>query len=303
VLLLLPDFDIASAHTVAEACDLLHRHGGDASVIAGGTDLLVKMKYKRTLPRYLVNVKGIPDLDQIQADGNQSLRIGALATMQSIKDSPIIARELPLLHQAAGKMGTLHIRNMGTLGGNLANASPSAECAPALLTHDASVRCVGPGGERLAPIQEFFVGPGKTILHHDELLIEICVPKLPAHAAGVYLKHSLRSMEVAIASAAVVAYVDDSGCVDTRIALGAVAPTPFRARKAEAAINGRQLRGARGNGELFEEVARAAAEESTPIDDIRGSAAQRTELVALLVKNGLEQAVGRAMEMRGRSRR
>ena len=291
MLLGLPEFDVLRANTVAEACSLLSKYGDEARVLAGGTDLLVKMKYKGTLPRYLINVKRIPDLDHIRYEEPAGLRIGALTTIQTIKDSSVIARKLPLLSQAAGKVGTLQIRNLGTIGGNLANASPAAEFAPVLLTLGASVKCAGPGGERLIAMDDFFLGPGKTSLRGNEMLTEIIVPNLPPHAAGVYLKHSLRGMDVAIVSAAVVIHLDGEVCQDAKIALGAVAPTPFRARKAEAILNGRTLRGAEDDNELFDEVARVAAGESVPIDDLRAYTTYRKKVAENLTRQGLEQAI------------
>jgi carbon-monoxide dehydrogenase medium subunit len=298
VLLSLSDFDLVSANTVAEACSLLQRYGAEARIFAGGTDLLVKMKHKRLAPRVLINIKAIPGLDQIRYDASDGLVIGALATIQSIKDSPVIGQEFPLLAQAAAKMGTLHIRNLGTLGGNLANASPSAEFAPALLTLGATLQCVGPQGSRSIAVENFFVGPGKSALRADELLTEVHVSKLPSTAAGVYLKHSLRRMDVAIASTAVVVDLDGETLRDARIALGAVGPTPFRARAAEAAMKGQEIAAAKARGELFDKVARLASEESLPIGDIRADAAYRRRIVGMIVLQAIEQAVALARSQR-----
>jgi CO/xanthine dehydrogenase FAD-binding subunit len=191
-------------------------------------------------------------------------------------------------------LGTPQIRNLGTLGGNLANASPSAEFAPPLLILEASVRCVGPRGERLVPMNEFFVGPGKSVLSQGELITEVHVPNSPLRAQGIYLKHSLRMMDVSMAAAAALVLLDGDVCREVRIALGAVAPTPFRARKAEAALRGKRLSGDSNNRELLEEVGRIAADESHPIDDLRGYASYRRKVVAMLVRQGLEQAIARA---------
>jgi len=294
MLLGLPEFDVLRANTIAEACALLSKYGDEARVLAGGTDLLVKMKNKGTLPRYLINVKRIPDLDQIRYEGTAGLRIGALTTIQAIKDSSVIAHKFSMLSQSAGKVGTLQIRNLGTIGGNLANASPAAEFAPVLLTLGASVNCAGPEGERVIAMDEFFLGPGKTTLRGNEMLTEIVVPNLPAHSAGVYLKHSLRGMDVAIVSAAVVIHLDGEVCRDAKIALGAVAPTPFRTRKAEALLNGRRLLGGDSDNELFDEVARVAASESVPIDDLRAYTTYRKKVAETLSRQGLEQAIALA---------
>ena len=294
VLLGLPEFELVSSDTVEQTCALLSKFGEDTSAFAGGTDLFTKMKHRRMIPRRLINIKRIPNLDRIRHDERDGLRIGALTTIQAIEASSVIGKKFPSLKQAAGVLGTTQIRNVGTIGGNLGNASPSAEFAPPLLTLDASVRCVGRGGERLIPLQEFFVAPGKTTLRQDELLTEVHVPNPPAGAQGIYLKHSLRKMDVAIASAAVLIVLEGDVCLDIRIALGAVGPTPFRAKKAEETIRGERLGGERVESELLEEVARVAAEESFPIDDFRGYAGYRRKLVRMLVGKGLERVMARA---------
>jgi carbon-monoxide dehydrogenase medium subunit len=293
VLLGLPEFELYAAGTVDEACDLLSRHGAEAAVLAGGTDLLTKMKLRRTVPRRLINIKAIPDLDQIRHDERDGLRIGALTAIQAIEGSTLIGKKFPAMKQAAAVLGTTQIRNVGTLGGNLVNASPSAEFAPPLLTLGASVRCVRRGGERLVPLEEFFVAPGKTVLQQDELLTEVLVPNAPAGAQSIYLKHSLRKMDVAIASAAVLIIFDGEVCKDVRIALGAVGPIPFRAKKAEEMLKGKKLGGGSAEIELLEEVAQTAAGESFPIDDFRGHATYRRKLVAMLVGKGLERIIAR----------
>ena len=293
MLLGLPEFELFSTETVDETCSLLSRYGAEAMVLAGGTDLLTKMKLRRMVPRRLINIKGIANLDQIRHDERDGLRIGALTTIQAIEASSVIGKKFSALKQAASVLGTTQIRNVGTIGGNLGNASPSAEFAPPLLTLGASVRCVGRGGERLVPLEEFFVAPGKTVLQQDELLTEVHVPNVPAGAQGIYLKHSLRKMDVAIASAAVLIVLDGDVCLDIRIALGAVGPIPFRAKKAEETIRGERLPGEPVESELLEEVARVASAESFPIDDFRGYAGYRRKLVGMLVAKGLERVIAR----------
>ena len=294
MLLQLPQFDIVSARTLEEAGSLLAAYGPDARVLAGGTDLLVKMKYKKLLPPYLVNIKGVPGLNSIRYESGTALSIGALATVQSIKDSPLVGKRFPALAEAAGKLGTAQIRNLATLGGNLSNASPSAEFGPVLLTLEASVRCVAPGAERTIALREFFLAPGKSALRHGEIVTEVEVPNSPDRAQAVYLKHSLRPMDVAMAAAAVLVVLEGDTCRDVRIALGAVAPVPFRAARAEATMRGKTLDAAAGENELLDEVARVAAGESTPIDDFRGYATYRRQVVAMLVRDGLEQVIARA---------
>lgn len=294
MLLGLPDFEVYSAGTIEEACALLNRYGEQARLFAGGTDLFVKMKHRREIPRYLINIKKIPGLDRIRYERGDGLRLGALATIQAIADSEIVAKRYPVLGQAARMLGTTQIRNLGTIGGNLANASPSAEFAPGLLALDATVRCAGSSGERTLALEEFFLAPGKCALRADEMITEVHAPDLPESARGTYLKHSLRKMDVAMAGAAVMVFLEGEQCRDVRIALGAVAPVPFRARGAEKILRGRRLAGDESENDLLDEVARAAADESRPIDDIRGYARYRKEIVARMIRRGLEHLIAMA---------
>ena len=294
MLLGLPEFDYHTADSVGEACALLARYDGNARLLAGGTDLLILMKHRKAVPRHLVNIKRIPDLDRIRYDADNGLRIGALATAQAIMKSKVIKERFASLGQAAAKLGTSQIRNLGTIGGNLGNASPSAEFAPPLLTLGATVTCEGLAGERSIAMDEFFVSPGKSSLGHDELLTEVCVPDPPAGAEGIYLKHSLRRMDVSMAAAAVLVSLDGDVCREVRIALGAVAPTPFRALKAEAAIRGKTLDGGKAEDDFLEEVGRIASDECSPIDDIRAHAEHRRRAIATLVAHGLGEVIARA---------
>jgi carbon-monoxide dehydrogenase medium subunit len=302
VLLGLPEFEMFFPRSVEETSSMLAKHGEDAQLVAGGTDLFVKMKQRRLVPSVLINIKRISGLDQIRWDAADGLHIGPLTTIQAIRDSAPVAERFPVLSEAAGVLGTAQVRNLGTIGGNLGNASPSAEFAPPLLILDASVRCLGRRGERVVPLDGFFVGPGKSALEADEVITDIQVPNPPAcQGAGrpdraqlVYLKHSLRRMDVAMAAAAVMVLLDGDVCRDVRIALGAVAPTVFRARAAEQTLIGKRLTGDSRESELLEEAAQVAVGEARPIDDIRGYASYRRKVVAMLVRHGLEHVIARA---------
>ena len=294
MLLGLPEFEMFFPRSVEETCALLSKHGQHAQVVAGGTDLFVKMKQRRLVPSVLINIKRISGLDQIRYDASEGLHIGPLTTIQAIRESALIAKQFPVLSEAAGVLGTEQVRNLGTLGGNLGNASPSAEFAPPLLILGASVRCLGRRGERVVPLDGFFVGPGKSALEADEVITDIQVPNPAERAQLVYLKHSLRRMDVAMAAAAVMVLLDGDICRDVRIALGAVAPTVFRARGAEQALIGKRLNGDSRESELLEEAAQVAVGEARPIDDIRGYASYRRKVVAMLVRHGLEHVIARA---------
>ncbi len=285
----LPEFEMFFPKSVEETCALLSRYGRDAQVVAGGTDLFVKMKLRRFLPSVLVNIKRIAGLDRIEWDEKRGLTVGPLATIQAISESGVVAEHFPVLKESAGVLGTEQIRNLGTLAGNLANASPSAEFAPPLLVLGASVRCVGPRGERDILLERFFVGPGKTALDPDEIITEVRVPNPAAGARLVYLKHSLRKMDVAMASAAIYLIADGDMCRDVRIALGAVAPTPFRAVRTERLLKGKPLSDA-----LLDEAAQTAAAETLPIDDVRSYASYRQKVIAMMVRHGLEDLIAQA---------
>jgi carbon-monoxide dehydrogenase medium subunit len=285
----LPKFDYFAPKTIEEACSLLSNYRDEARVIAGGTDLLAKMKHRRLLPAYLISIKNIPDLDYIRYDEEGVLRIGALTALESIKSSAVIRRRFGILSQAAGLIGSVAIRNQGTIGGNLCNAAPSAETAPALIALGAKAKIAGLSGERMIALEDFFTGPGMTVLQTDEILTELQISNLPPRSGGVYLKHSLRKMDIALVGVGVIVTLDGESCADIKIALGAVAPTPIRARKAESVIKEQVP-----DEGLMEKAAQIASAESHPIDDIRSRAEYRQQVVGILTKQGIEQAIKQA---------
>jgi carbon-monoxide dehydrogenase medium subunit len=283
--MLLPKFEYFAPKTMEEACSLLAEYKGEARVLAGGTDLLVQMKNREVIPRYLINIKDIPNLDYIRYDDKEGLRIGALTPIEALKTSILIRRRFGILSQAAAVLGTVQIRNRGTIAGNLCNASPAAETAPALITLAAKARIVGVAGERAVALEDFFVGPGQTVLQAGEILTEIQVPNLPPRSGGAYLKHSIKRMDIAIVGVGVVITLNGEVCNDIKIALGAVASTPIRAKKAEEIIRGQGL-----DSELMERAAQIASEESRPIDDIHSYAQYRKQMVKVLAKEAMKQA-------------
>jgi len=272
--------------TLEEACFLLTQHGEKAYPLAGGTDLLVKMKHRRIVPRYVVNLKAISGMDYITYDEDNGLRIGALATIQSLKNSIVVKRYCKILAEAAGVESSVQIRNVATLGGNIANASPAADAPLALITLGASVVLTRAGGQREVPLEIFFIGPGESVLQSGEIISEIRVPPLRARTGGAYLKHAVRRTDIAIVSVAVVVRLGEDACDDAKIALGSVAPTAFRAKRAEQLLTGKRI-----TDELAGEAARAAMEESRPIDDIRGHAEYRAKTILSITKQAIMQAV------------
>jgi carbon-monoxide dehydrogenase medium subunit len=283
----LPSFDYYQPSTIEEALSLMEKLDGGVSLLAGGTDLLVAMKDGRLRHRTLVDIKHISNLGAIRPEDG-GLCLGAAVNTRTIAQSSLVKERFPLLSQALAVLGSMQIGNRATIGGNLANASPAADSAPALLTLEASVKLVGRQGERLVPLENFFSGPGKTVLER-ELLTEIHVPSAPDQGRGVFYKLGPRGApeDICIVSVAVFAVPDASKRIwtDVRIALGAVAPTPIRARNAEKALLGQLI-----EGRAVEDAARLAAEkDARPISDIRGSASYRRAMVKILVARALEQ--------------
>lgn len=279
------------ATTVDEAVALLKKHQGKCKLLAGGTDLLVEIKEKRRQPpEFLLNIGLIPGLDKVEHRDGQGLAIGALAKLSQVENSPVARKNYPLLSQAAKTIGSRQIRNLATAAGNICNASPAADLAAPLLVLEASLKIRGTKGERVIKLEEFFRGPGETVLAQDEMVTEILVPPSPAGARGVYMKQSpRRAMDIAVVGVAVLAGLDQKKNILStyRIGLGAVASTPLRARRAEAVLLGKAPQ-----EELILEAARVAQEEARPIDDIRGSAEYRKEIVKVLVKRATRQALG-----------
>ncbi|MFQ6014253.1 MAG: FAD binding domain-containing protein [Anaerolineae bacterium] len=276
------DFDYCAPTTIEEAIAALVEYDGQAKVLAGGTDLLVQMKHGQKSPRCLVNIKRIPGLRDISYDPEDGLRLGALVTLNEVIRSPLLQQHYPVLPQTAATMAGVQIRNLGTVGGNLCNAAPSADMAPSLIGLGAQVKLVGPGGEQIVPLEDFFTGPGTTVLQRGEIMTEIRVPAPPPGTAAVYLKHTpRRAMDIAVVGVAVVGRI-----VNPKITLGAVAPTPMRARRAEAVLREEVI-----TEELLEEAARIASEECKPIDDVRSSAWYRREMVRVLTRRAVWQLV------------
>ena len=289
------EFAYFAPATLDEALDLLAEHGREARVLAGGTDLLLRLKAGQWQPRCVVNIKRIPGLDEISFDPAGGLRLGTLTTAAELARSEIVRAHYAALAQGAGLMASVQIRNLATVGGNLCNAAPSADLAPPLIALGASALIVGPGGQRHMPLDEFFIGPGQTALEPGELLTAVIAPPPAPGSAAVYLKNSPRqAMDIAVVgvavamtrlrSAAPAGSPDPAKCGDARIVLGAVAPTPLRARQAEALLQGQEI-----TPERIEEAARAAAQEARPIDDVRASAWYRQRMVEVLTRRGLTQ--------------
>jgi len=275
-----PRFEYVKPEQLDEVLNLLDHHAnGSCRMYAGGTDLIRMMKLRLiSSPQVLIDLKGMKDLDYIAYDTAGGLRIGPLATIHSVAGSEAVRRHFSCLAMAAGSIASTQIQNRGTIAGNICNAVPSADSAPALLCLNSELLCVSKAGERRVKIEDFFAGPSETVLKHDELLREIQVPPLPTGSRGAYIKLSTRSrMDLAVVGVAAVLSTENGVFKDVRIGLGAVAPTPVRARKAEKMLEGEKV-----SDDVIAEAAKAAAEESKPISDHRASAEYRRMMVEVV---------------------
>ena len=285
-------FEYLEPRSLRQAVSLLERNGDQARIVAGSTDFLVRWRQRTWQPKYVVNIGHLPGLGRISFSARNGLRLGALVTIQTLESHPVIRQRYPALAAAAATFAGVQIRNLATVGGNVSNASPAGDTLPALLAFETQCQIVGPEGERSIPLDQFFTGPGATVLERGEILTELRLPP-PARGTGsLYIKHSPRgAMDIATLGVASVVSLENRGlvCRDARIAMGAVAPTPLRAYSAEDLLRGQTI---------SPELLRAAAEEaqrcSTPIDDIRGTAAHRRAIVGVLVARTLERAISMA---------
>lgn len=278
-------FEYYAPETLEEAVEIMARYEEGVYPVAGGTDLIPKMRYGQIRPKVVVNLKRIPGLATIEPQANNSLKIGALATLTQVSRSSLVRERYPMVAQIAGKMASVPVRNLATVGGNLCNAAPSADLAPPLIALGAEALIFGPDGERRVLLEDFFTGPGTTVLQRGELLTAVLIPPPDPHARATYIKHAHReALDIAIVGVAVLVRFAPDGqtCRDARIVLGAVAPTPIRAREAEALLQGTPL-----TEERIAEAGRLAAEAARPIDDVRGSAWYRREMVAVLTRRAL----------------
>jgi carbon-monoxide dehydrogenase medium subunit len=308
-------FDYLKPKTIDEALSLLNQYGKKATLIAGGTDVIVMIKQKTMSPDVLISLRGIPGLDQTQYDG--SLRIGPMVTHRAIEKSRLIRKEFSALSDAADVLGSVQIRNVATIGGNICTAAPSADTAAPLLVLGAQVKIRSLKGERTVPIEAFFKGPGETVLNEGELVTELIIPKPLPNTGSAYWKHQRRlALELPILGVSALLSLDKSKvscsdmlcttspistilhtmeqdeliCKEVRIALGVAAPTPMRAMKAENLLRGKKI-----SDELLEEVAETASKEAQPRDTLRAEAWYRRDMIRVLVKRMAMKSIERVI--------
>ncbi len=280
-------FELHQPETAQEAIALLAQHGTRASLLAGGTDLLVEIKEGIRAPEVVVDAKHIPGLRELSVSTTEGLRFGALVTVREIEMSAPVREQFHGLWQAVRELGSIQVRNRATVAGNVCRASPSADTLPPLIADGARVTMLGAGGERTVLLEEFFTGPGKTVLKPGEIVTGFHVPAPSPGTGKFYIKHGRRkAMELATVGVAVNLTMAAGKCSAIRIALGAVAPTPIRARNAEAL-----LASTTPDATSIAACAAAAASESSPISNIRGSAAYRRRMVEELTHRAIVAAM------------
>lgn len=281
----IPKIEYHRATELGEALKLLSQHKENCKIIAGGTDLIPAARRRRTLlpeHMHIVDISSIEGLDYIIKDGDM-IRIGAITRVSEIEMSTVIKGNALILAKAASQMGSLQVRNLGTIGGNLCNASPAADTAPPLLVLNAKVKVRSINKQRLVPLQEFFMGPGKTTLTPEEILTEVQIPLIKPTGNSYFIKFGRRNaFTLSIVSVATLVKVENGVFDDIRIALGSVAPTPIRASKAEEHLIGHKV-----NEQVIDDGVNVVANEVKPISDVRASAEYRRDMAYVLTKRAI----------------
>jgi len=290
--MLLTTFEYLKPNSLGEALDVLDElKDRKIHVLAGGTDLIPWLRARTKEAEYLVDLEGA-GLNQIVFDRDQA-RIGALVTFATLSQHSEIGRKLPAIAEAAGKVGAVQTRTLATIGGNVCSAVPSLDAAPALLVLDAQFRLQAKGKERLVAAEQFFLGPRRTVLQPGEIMTEIIVPVQDDFRASFLRLGRRKALTLSIVNCAAGVAVQGGGEIaKVRIALGAVAPTPIRAYKAERLLHGHRI-----TPELLAEAAAMAATETSPISDMRASADYRRKISAVLVRRALENATGQRRQV------
>ncbi len=283
-------FDLAVPGSVDDCLKVLAGDPAGAKLVAGGTDLLPQLKNGLLKPARVVDLSGVAELRTLAATDGRDLRIGAAVTARELELDPAVRSRYTAIAESGALVGSVQVRNLATVGGNLCNAAPSADMAPPLLALDAVAVIAGPKGRRRIPLAEFFTGVRRTVLGADELLVELMVPDPGPQSGGNYLRHTpRRELDIAVVGVASQLTLTGGKCAKARIALAAVAPTPILATAAERALEGQTV-----TSDLIERAAGLAVEVARPIDDQRGSVEFRRHLVRVLTRRTLITALARA---------
>ena len=282
-------FSYLEPSNLDEALGLLAEHGDAAKLIAGGTGLVNFMKQRLVRPRFVIGLRALRSLADVREDGG--LAIGALATLQSLATSESVRRAAPLLAEACAHVATVRIRCMATIGGAMAHADPNLDTPPALIAMDGRIVALSPRGERTIPSDGFFTGYYTSVLAPDEIVTCIVIPRQPAGSGAAFCKFLPATQDdyATVSVAARVALNGDGAIAEARIALGAAAMVPVRARAVEAALAGKAA-----DDEAIREASSLVLETIDPIADFRGSAEYKRKMAVVHVRRALAEAAARA---------
>jgi CO/xanthine dehydrogenase FAD-binding subunit len=289
----LPRFEYVSPQSLTEVCALIAGTSTEeVMLLAGGTDAILQMRRRERVPRRVIGLKGVAELEFVREEADGGLAVGAMTTLQTLLSAPIVGQRYDLLRETAAQIGGLELRNVATVGGNIAGALPCADLPPALMTLGARIRLSSQHGDRWLALEEFFPDFGRTVAKDDELVAEIKLPRPTPNSAGVYLKfHDRHSMDMTVVgvSALVVLGADGRTIRDLRLAYANSAPTIFRAKRAEAVLRGHAL-----TDDGLEAAAQTACAESSPRTSWRANAGYRLELIRALTKRAIRRACEKA---------
>jgi carbon-monoxide dehydrogenase medium subunit len=290
---MIKDFEYLSPKTLQEALVLLDKHRDECKVIAGGQSLLILMRQGLVAPEYLVDIKGISELNYIQSDAKEGLKIGALTTHRAIEKSPAMKNGFGVLAEMEHRLASIQTRNWGTIGGNVCHGEPAGDPVPVLIALNATLSTASLKGQRNMAVEDFCLDYFETALEPGELLVEIQVPPAPPHTGTAYTKFNVIESDMATVGVAVSITLDsgDGLCKDSRIVLGACAPTPRRAKQAEEVLRGKKI-----TDNLLKQAGQIASQEVEPISDISASEEYRRELVKVLVARVGREALARARQ-------
>jgi carbon-monoxide dehydrogenase medium subunit len=287
------NFDYLEPRTVTEACALLKQHGGETKIFAGGTHVTILMKQGLYAPKALVNIKNIQELKGVRYDSTEGLIIGALTTHRELETSALVQEKFPVLCEAEREVANIRVRNMGTVGGNLASGEPLTDLSQIFIALDGKARIVGPNGGRTIAVEELFLDFYTTSLADDEILTHVVLPPCRPRSGIEYIRFSSSSVVDKPSVGVAVRLTLDSGAETihvARVVLGCVGATPVRARKAEVLLIAKKL-----TAELAEQAGSTASQECTPTSDLRGSEQYKRAIVRTLVKRATGKAYERAI--------
>ena len=284
---MIKDFDYLRANTVKEALVFLEKHKDDCKIICGGQSLLILMRQGLVAPKYLIDIKNIEELNHINFDPKEGLKLGAATTHRAVEKSSLIKEHYHVLVDMEKNLASVQTRNWGTIGGNIAHGDPAGDPGPVFIALNSTVKMASKERERTMPIEEFFVDYFETALEEGELLIEVQIPVIPPKTATAYEKFNIIKNDQGIVSVAASITMEDDGvnCKDAQIVLGAAAPTPKRAKEAEQILRGQKL-----DDKLLDKVGEKASEEADPVPDIHATEEYRRSLVKVLTKKMVKKS-------------